>query len=180
MNENIFYFFYNLAHRSELGDAMVIFLANFLPYAVVFLAILFLIFKNAPLGGLTAKPGFRQKIRDFFLVFLSAFSAWFLVHVLKLVFQAERPFDFFGVTPLFYESGYAFPSGHAVFFSALAVALYFYNKKVGYVFGIFALIIGVARIAAGVHFPIDILTGLALGALVSIVVRHFYNYCTRK
>ena len=32
----------------------------------------------------------------------------------------------------------------------------------------FALIIGIARIMAGVHFPIDILGGFVLGSLIAI------------
>ena len=35
----------------------------------------------------------------------------------------------------------------------------------------FAILIGLARIAAGVHFPIDILGGYVLGILVACVVK---------
>jgi len=33
-----------------------------------------------------------------------------------------------------------------------------------------AVLIGLARIAAGVHFPIDILAGLLLGLIVTLVI----------
>jgi membrane-associated phospholipid phosphatase len=60
---------------------------------------------------------------------------------------------------------------------ALAFALYFNHKKVGlpaqagYWFIFFALLIGVARIMAGVHFPIDILGGFVLGFLIAFLLK---------
>ncbi len=55
---------------------------------------------------------------------------------------------------------------------ALAVALFFHHKKTGYLFMLFAVIIGIARIAGGVHFPIDILGGIVLGATVAYFVKN--------
>ena len=73
----------------------------------------------------------------------------------------------------FIEAGSSFPSGHATFFMGLAVALFFIDKKIGYLFMFFALIIGLARIIAGAHFPVDILGGFILGSLVSVSVAYF-------
>ena len=56
---------------------------------------------------------------------------------------------------------------------ALAFAIYFLHKQAGYWFMFFALIIGVARIMAGVHFPLDILGGFVLGALVAYLVKMY-------
>ena len=79
---------------------------------------------------------------------------------------------FSNIVPLFSESGYAFPSGHATFFMALAFALFFNHKKAGYVFILFALLIGIARIIAGVHFPVDILGGFILGFFIAFFVKN--------
>ena len=82
------------------------------------------------------------------------------------------------IRPLFPETGFAFPSGHATFFAALAISIFFLNKKVGYIFIFFALLIGLARIMAGVHFPIDILGGFILGSLVAYLFGCiFYKKC---
>ena len=75
------------------------------------------------------------------------------------------------VSALFNESGFAFPSGHATFFSAIGFALFRNHKKVGYIFILFAILIGIARVAAGVHFPLDILGGFLLGWLISYFLR---------
>ncbi|MEK7106302.1 MAG: phosphatase PAP2 family protein, partial [Patescibacteria group bacterium] len=87
---------------------------------------------------------------------------------LKSLIHAPRPFLALPqVQALFPESGYAFPSGHATFFSAMAFTIFFRNKKAGYVFILFALLIGLTRIIAGVHFPIDILGGFILGSAIA-------------
>ena len=40
----------------------------------------------------------------------------------------------------------------------------------------FALLIGVARIIAGVHFPIDILGGFIIGFIVAYFIKKFSKY----
>lgn len=161
MNNQIFYFFYNLAHQSVFSDKLIIFLAVYFPYLVALAAGGFLFF-------------YRKSLRELLVVFFSSFLAFFISEVLKISFHTLRPFFALpDVQALFAESSYAFPSGHATFFSALALALFFINKKIGYLFMFFALIIGLARIAAGVHFPVDILGGFILGAGVSYLVAYF-------
>ena len=100
--------------------------------------------------------------------------AWLISYVIKDLVSAPRPFLVFAESDmnlLFEWGGYnSFPSGHTTFFAALAVSLTFFHKKLGilYLFG--ALLIGLARIAGGVHFPIDILAGYALGGVVAYIV----------
>ena len=160
MNTTIFFFFYNLAHQSKILDDLIIFFALYFPYVVVVLAAIFLLFLH--------------KKKEILLVFFSGALAWILAYVLKFFFHTLRPFDVFStVRSLIPESGFSFPSGHATFFMALAVSIFFYHKKAGYVFMFFALLIGLARIIAGVHFPIDILGGFVLGGLISCLVAFF-------
>ena len=65
----------------------------------------------------------------------------------------------------------SFPSGHAMFFGALAMSLYFVQKRIGYMYFVVALIVGLARVASGVHFPIDIFVGYILGILIAIIFK---------
>ncbi len=158
MNDIIFFFFYNLAHQSQIFDNLIIFLAVYFPFVVVFLAGLFLFF-------------YRKSWRELFLLFFSVFLAYFVSVILKILLHTPRPFlALTNVQALFSESSFAFPSGHATFFSALAFSIFFLHKKAGYVFMFFTLLIGLARIIAGVHFPIDILGGIILGGVVSYLV----------
>ena len=112
-----------------------------------------------------------RRIFDVFVVFLSAFVAYVLSVILKNYFQIGRPVLLnFNLHPLLTLSDYGFPSGHASFFSALAVSLFLMNKRAGVFAIILALVIGAARIFAGVHTPLDILGGYLLGTLVAVLV----------
>ncbi|MFA6077272.1 MAG: phosphatase PAP2 family protein [Candidatus Paceibacterota bacterium] len=174
MNETIFYFFYNLAHQSVWLDKFIIFTAVYFPFAVVFLAGIFIIMHHEVFRSREPFKVFMQKKKEILEVFLSAFSAYFLAVILKLLIHTPRPFlALTNVKALFPETGFAFPSGHAAFFAALSISIFFSHKKAGYLFMFFAFLIGLARIMAGVHFPIDILGGFILGALVSYLVAYF-------
>lgn len=173
MNDKIFFFFYDMSHKSGLVDQMIIFFADILPYIVVVLAFVFLIFHHEILKRENPFKALMQKWKEFFLVFFSGAFAWFLAYVLKYLIHTERPFIVLqNVYSLFPQTGFAFPSGHSTFFMALAFAIFFNHKKIGYVFILFALLIGIARIVAGVHFPIDILGGYLLGFLIAFFFKN--------
>ena len=53
------------------------------------------------------------------------------------------------------------------------MAIYFYNKKWGIVFFVAAILMALARIVAGVHYPLDILGGAAVGILSAYAVFYF-------
>ncbi|MBU0998978.1 phosphatase PAP2 family protein [Patescibacteria group bacterium] len=162
MNDTIFFFFYNLAHQSQIFDNLIIFLAVYFIYVVVVLAVLFL-FQ-------------RFSWKEIILLCMSAGFAFVSAKILKILFHTPRPFDIFSqVQSLFLETGYAFPSGHTAVATAVAFAIFFTNKKTGYLFMFLALIIGVTRIIAGVHFPVDILGGFILGGIFAYLVKYVYN-----
>lgn len=174
MNETFFYFFYNLAHQSEFLDKVIIFFAVYFLYMVIASAFLFLFFHHKILPSPNPIRELMGKWKEFILLTVSGGTAWVLAKILKILIHTPRPFDVFPqVQSLFSETGYAFPSGHTMVASAIAFALYFLNKKVGYVFMFFAIIIGLARVTAGVHFPGDILGGFVLGGGVSYLVAYF-------
>ena len=174
MNDTIFFFFYSLAHQTKITDSLIIFLAVYFPYLVVILAGLFLLFHHEVLKAESPFHVFWQKKKEVLLSFFAGVVAYILASVLKIFIHIPRPYDAFpAVHSLFPETGFSFPSGHATFFMALAVSIFFYHKKAGYVFMFFALLIGLARIIGGVHFPADILGGFILGGLISYLVAFF-------
>ena len=168
ISNQIFFFLYNFSHRSVFMDGLIVFLANTLPYIVVVVAFIFLIFHHEVLYSKKPFKAFALKWKEILLAFFSGFVAWVFAHFLKILLQTSRPFNTFGdVVPLFAKQDFAFPSGHATFFMALAVAIFFYHKKAGYLFMFFAVLIGLARIASGVHSPLDVLGGFVLGAIIA-------------
>jgi len=174
MNNNLFFFLYNLAHKSFFFDKLVIFTADIFPYIVIIVAGVFLLMHHEVFKAENPFQIFLQKKKEILLAFLTGVFAWVLAYVFKFLFSLSRPFDVFQtVHPLFPETGYAFPSGHATFFMALAISILFFHKKAGYLFVLFAFLIGIARIIAGVHFPVDILGGFVLGFLVALCIKFF-------
>ena len=175
MNTTIFYFLYNFAHWSDFMDRIIVFFAVYFPYVVALSALAFLFF-------------YRKSYREIVLVFGSSFFAFGIAEILKKLIHTDRPFiALSNVQNLFPETGYAFPSGHATFFAALAFSIFFLSpsakatagqgKKAGYWFILFAFLIGIARIVAGVHFPVDIFGGFVLGAAISFCLRFLWkNY----
>jgi membrane-associated phospholipid phosphatase len=175
MNQSIFYFFYNLTHQSSVFDQVIIFLAVYFPFIVLISAGLFLLFHHEILQAESPFRVFLEKKREILTVFFSFIFAFVAATVFKLIIHIDRSFVQFGdITPLFSpHQEYSFPSSHAAIFSALAVSIFLIHKKAGYVFIFFALLVGIARIIAGVHFPLDILGGFVLGGIVAYLVAYF-------
>jgi undecaprenyl-diphosphatase len=65
---------------------------------------------------------------------------------------------------------YSFPSDHSVIAGALATGLLIFDRRLGAVAWILALFLAFARVYAGVHYPGDVIAGLALGALIALVL----------
>lgn len=168
MNNQIFYYLYGLAHKSAVFDSLVIFLATDFALLVLFTLVYFL-YKHEDR---------RRGLKEILIVLGAGALAWGIAYLIKNFYPMPRPDVVVqSVMPLFaHGNGFdSFPSGHATFYSALATGLYFYHKKLGIFFALCALLIGLARIVAGVHFPIDILAGFVLGALISGTIHLFYK-----
>jgi membrane-associated phospholipid phosphatase len=64
----------------------------------------------------------------------------------------------------------SFPSDHAAMAGAVAAGLMLVSWRLGLVAAGFAVLMAFARVYVGVHFPQDVVAGLAVGAAVSAVV----------
>lgn len=172
MNESVFTYFYSFAHRNPWLDFVISFTAEW--YGLVILTALFIyLFKH--------RDNLRKGVTDLVVVSVSAVFAWFIAHFFKDVFHTLRPFDVLSwVKPLVSESGFAFPSGHATFFMALASVLWYYHRYLAIFFGFSAVLIGLARIAVGIHWPFDILAGWFLGGVVGVLAYYVLNYRARE
>lgn len=158
----IFYLLNNLAGKSEFFNWFVIFAADYLQYvlAAVFLFLLFC-------AGYSRK----EKIEIFLITATSMVVARSgVTELIRFLYHRPRPFMVYSVNQLVANGSYSFPSGHAALFFAMATAIYFYNKKWGAWFFIAAILMGAARVIAGVHYPTDILGGAAIGILSAYAV----------
>jgi len=114
------------------------------------------------------------------IIFSSFFGAAAANFVLKLVFHRDRPAFWQSAIR---ETGYSFPSGHAMLSSALAlsiIAIAWNTRWRWLAIGIgvpFILLIGYSRLYLGVHYPTDVLAGwLASSAWVIVVVSLILGY----
>ena len=105
-----------------------------------------------------------KKIRKVFLINL--ISVFALNYVLKIIFSRERPIDI----NIINETGYSFPSGHAMislaiygFFAYLLWKGNYKYKKIGVILLILLIIlIGISRIYLGVHYTSDVIAGFII------------------
>ena len=87
-----------------------------------------------------------------------------ILFVLNSMFFRPRPFTTHPAHMLLYHNtDSAFPSNAASLAFVLSFAVLFYHRKVGYIMLALSLYVGLARIAAGVHYPLDIAGGILLG-----------------
>ena len=143
-------------------EITVVFLANYLHF-FVFLG-----------GGLLAWQLSPEKRTSFILTALIALPiAFVLGEIAGLLFQNPRPFVEFGVSPLVpHEANNGFPSTHALVAMTVAFTTFLYDRKIGLVLLSIALLVGIGRILALVHSPLDV-AGSALIA-VSVVGAVFF------
>jgi membrane-associated phospholipid phosphatase len=158
MDKIIFLWLHQLIGQSWWFDQVILFLSQYLPYLVVLAIFILCLWSfNRRLIGLLW----------FDLIFLAAGIAWFLAGLLKYNLVTPRPFLVWSnLHPLFLSGGLeSFPSGHAVFFGALAGGVLVLNRRAGYLALALAALIGLARVIAGVHWPSDVVAGLIFGTL---------------
>ena len=67
------------------------------------------------------------------------------------------------------------PSHHMVFTIALAFCVIGFHRNIGVIILIMALISGVGRMAAGIHYPTDLIVGIGLGLLIPYLFDKFLD-----
>lgn len=61
-----------------------------------------------------------------------------------------------------------FPSDHAMMAGAVTAGVWLVNRRLGVVAAIAAIVMALARVYVGAHYPQDVVAGLALGAALSV------------
>ncbi|MDP3771811.1 MAG: phosphatase PAP2 family protein [bacterium] len=158
----IIFFLNGFLGRSAWGDAIIGFFAVHLSFIAV-VWFLWAVWHAGRLNG--------ERWRIFFGAGVAVVLArGIITPLIRFFIHQPRPFAVLPVQALFFDSSWSLPSGHAAFFFALSAAVYAYDKKIGVTLFLVSALIGVGRIAAGVHYPTDILAGLLVGLASGYVV----------
>lgn len=144
-------------------DTMIIFGAKYLIIISVIIFIWFFI----------QQPKDKQK--QIFVFALFALPIIYVVaKLLALAFYDPRPFVAGHFMPLIpHDPDNGFPSDHTLLASAIAAVVFFYNKKMGLALFFVALLVGMARILAGVHHPVDVGGSIIIAIIMSLAVYRF-------
>jgi glycosyltransferase 2 family protein len=134
------------------------------------------------LGGLLAVPAAAlvaalvvRRVRRGADLFLAGTLAWFVARLIKEAVERGRPSALLTDVVLRGETaaGFGFVSGHSAVAAALATVASFYLPMRGKVaVWTLAVLVGIARMYVGVHLPLDVAGGLAMGWAIGSLV-HF-------
>jgi undecaprenyl-diphosphatase len=168
LNTNLFYFI-NLGMDNSLLDLIMISITNFgslIAWCII--CVLLFVF-----GG---KNGKKVAILGLAALFISNLT----VVLLKLMIAEPRPFLTLPNVELLVPENeiYSFPSGHTAssFAAALIIGLKYRLNLKGRTYRLvypllaFATIIGFSRIYIGVHYPLDVVFGAAVGIISALIV----------
>ncbi|MCZ7417475.1 MULTISPECIES: phosphatase PAP2 family protein [unclassified Streptomyces] len=103
---------------------------------------------------------------------LGASAAYLVNYPIRELVARPRPFvDHEGLNVLVAgKDGYSFVSDHSALVMALAVGIFVVNRKLGALAIALALFQGFGRVYTAVHYPTDVVGGLALGAAVVLLL----------
>ena len=129
----------------------------------------------------------RSKSKKYKIMVIEALSSAILARlvitsIIRFIYFRPRPFTNYQVNLLLnHRMEGSFPSGHAAFFFALSFVVYFFEKKAGILFLIVSLLMGIARVFVGIHYPSDILGGVFIGFISAwLVNKYLRNYIQKS
>ena len=156
-NTALFFLIFNLSGHSFFLDSLMIFGADYLIYFTILLVLIL---------GLIGKSNDKKA---FLLILLGVPIAILLIKLIHLFIFEPRPFVTLHISPLVKEAADAsFPSRHATILSVIAFSYTFFKSKWAPLFLFIMFWVGLSRIFVGVHYPLDIAGGFAVG-IISIV-----------
>jgi membrane-associated phospholipid phosphatase len=124
-------------------------------------------------------PTRRENNQRFVLATMAGvFLANLATSALNALFPRPRPFHVHDVNLLFYQpTDPSFPSNPAVVGFALALGVWFLNRRLGALAFLLAAIFAVSRIYVGVAYPSDVLAGAIVGFLGTLLGPFVVRWC---
>ncbi|HEY9584366.1 MAG TPA: phosphatase PAP2 family protein [Candidatus Paceibacterota bacterium] len=157
-----------LSGQSAFSDKFWIFVTDYLPYILIV---------GAFVALLLWRKDLREKIKIALVIAVTGgFSYLLVMQFFNKLWPRLRPFETLqNVVQLVPESGFSFPSKHAMLTFLLATYVYGFNKRLGIWLYVFAALVAISRVFVGVHYPSDILGGAVLGAILGFLAYKIYK-----
>ena len=134
-------------------NSLVIITGSYLIFVVALIAVVATIFSEKTM---------RNPI--IVLAIFSFLTAFVLSLIAGRIYYDPRPFVIDHSTPLIpHDATNGFPSEHTLCSMTAAVIIFVFKRKTGILLGILAILIGIARVIAGIHHPIDIIGSVIIG-----------------
>lgn len=161
--EHSYQFIADRAARSGLHDAVGV-VASYGLLALIALA--------AAIGAWSLL-GHRRRFWTLASGGVGVVTAYVLSELIKILVAEDRPCTYTAISTVLACPGagdWSWPSNHSVLAGAVASACILTVARSAWIAAPLALLIAGSRVAAGVHYLHDVLSGLALGVVVVLVV----------
>jgi undecaprenyl-diphosphatase len=136
-------------------DSIVVFCAKYLVFLVLVTVFVFWLTLSKP-----------KKLKFAVSLVIAVILAAILAKLAGKIYYHPRPFIAEGIKPLIdHGNDNSFPSEHSIAAATLAATVYYFDRRLGLLLLIGSVVVGLGRIFAHVHYPIDVLAGLLLGTL---------------
>lgn len=146
-----------------MKDLLIRILADGTMVPIVLIAIYALVFKINN----------NKRIESYSRILVAGLTTYLLAKLISVIFQPaiERPFEALGTTAgASFLNNPGFPSDHMLFATAIVCAVWFEtkNKPTTLLLALMTISVGVGRVLALVHTPVDIIGGIAIALVGSI------------
>lgn len=112
----------------------------------------------------------KHKIELVLATIAAGIVALVLSRIAGHVYYDPRPFVAHHVKPLIaHAADNGFPSDHALLTMTLTAIVYFYSRKIAGAMLVLTVLVGVARVLAKIHSPLDIAGGWIFGIIGAVI-----------
>jgi len=163
LEESLIKAVFEIVSQSSFLRLIIIFVGSILPWIIIiwFITTIFYI------------RSFKLKFYYFSIAVISSIMAHGLITaVIHKFFYFPRPFEVFNVTPIIPHSlTSGLISEHMAFLIPIALTFIFINKQSGIAASLLVILVGIARVVAGVCWGSALLAGMLIGALSFLFIK---------
>jgi undecaprenyl-diphosphatase len=167
LDRSLFSIVNGLAGRSPALDTLMVIMASYGPFLLA-IPLIVLWFTGSGELRITYRENVLRAV-------VAAVVALLINQVIGLVYFRPRPFVAHSVHLLVTSAhDSAFPSDHATGSWALAWSVRHTPRQISIPMTILAVLISIARVYVGAHYPLDVITGALIGIAISFLIERLW------